>query len=307
MDEQVIAVEHPHTTPTIAGRPPPVRSTFGRVAVIYVTAVLLGAGIAACAGSGKDAVAEGPSPSAHQPPPPTPETARHGLRDHSCSGVFDGRATGSLTKSTSAGPNESTVSPGQTITVTLTWNPADFGTRSPFKSEDCVQIGSRISAALSQEHLPGPLNGTDTFSYVIPLDGTGGEQICDRAAVRAGDDEAGDGRDTVSSEGGGSGQHDGNVAASVEASGQNSSGGGAGSGDDNGRGDDEGAGQDNDATSEDDHMEKSAVLCYTLLAAAAPEAPTALLFPLAGLLVGGGSLLVVRRRRARRDSTPTLL
>jgi hypothetical protein len=137
-------------------------------------------------------------------------------------------------KSTSAGPNGSTVTPGQTITVTLTWNPSDFGGTAPSHTDDCVEIGSTLSATLSQQHKPGPSGGTDTFSYVVPSGGTGGQQICDRGAVSG-------------------------------------------------------------ATHS---TEKSAILCYTVMGVATPEAPRALLLPAAGALVAGGGLVLVRRRRS---------
>ena len=98
-------------------------------------------------------------------------------------GVFSGAQSGSLVKVTSAGANGSLVAPGQTINVTITWNPKDFGGFPPSKTVDCVKIGSKISSSLSQEHKPGPSGGTDHFSYVVPLDGTGGDQICDRAII----------------------------------------------------------------------------------------------------------------------------
>ncbi len=75
------------------------------------------------------------------------------------------------------------MAPGQTITVTITWNPKEFWERLPFETRNCVGIGSKISWALSQEHHLDPSAGTDQFSYVVPRDGTGGNQICERAAV----------------------------------------------------------------------------------------------------------------------------
>jgi hypothetical protein len=150
-------------------------------------------------------------------------------------GEFSGPRSGSLLKVTSAGANESLVSPGQTINVTITWDPRDFGGYAPSKTVDCVKIGSSISKTLSQEHTPGPSGGTDHFSYVVPVDGTGGDQICDRA--------------TVSGPWG--------------------------------------------------NTEKSAILCYTLMAVATPEVPTPLMLPIAATLVGSG-LLIARRRRNRR-------
>ena len=151
---------------------------------------------------------------------------------NSCHGVFSGKPPGSLVETTSAGPNDSTVSPGQTIQVTLTWNRNDFGGNPPAKSENCVKIGSHISKSLSREHEPGPSAGSDTFSFTVPVDGTGGQQICDRSAV----------------------------------------------------------------SGTDVSTEKSAILCYTVMAAVAPEVPKALLLPVAGLLLVGGALLFARRR-----------
>jgi hypothetical protein len=160
------------------------------------------------------------------------------LMGSSCNGVFNGAATPSVVKTTSAGPSGSTVLPGQTINVSLSWLPSDFGGNAPTKTDDCVEIGTQFSAGMSQEHKPGPAGGSDTFSYVVPSGGTNGEQICDRGAV---------------------------------------SGKGPSSG-----------------------IEKSAILCYTVMGVATPEVPKALLLPVAGLLVGGGGLLLARRRRALR-------
>jgi hypothetical protein len=98
-------------------------------------------------------------------------------------GVFDGAQSGSLVKVTSAGANGSLVAPGETINVTITWNPKDFAGYPPARTVDCVKIGSKISNTLSQKHEPGPSGGTDHFSYVVPWNGTGGNQICDRATV----------------------------------------------------------------------------------------------------------------------------
>ena len=161
-----------------------------------------------------------------------------GLPELGSDGVFSGDRSGSLVKVTSAGADGSLVSPGQTITVTITWNPKDFGGFSPSETVDCVKIGSRISSSLSQEHIPGPSGGTDHFSYVVPLDGTGGDQICDRAVI--------------------SGPWL--------------------------------------------NREKSAILCYTVMSAATPEVPTALMLPLSAMAVAGGGVLIARRRRNRLRS-----
>jgi len=151
----------------------------------------------------------------------------------SCRGVFRGAQSGSLVKTTSAGATGSLVAPGQTISVTITWKPSDFGGYSPPETEDCVKIGSHISRRLSQTHKPGSARGTDHFSYVVPLDGTGGNEICDRATVLG----------------------------------------------------------------PWENVEKSVILCYTVMGAEAPEVPNTLMLPIAAMLVLGGGLWIVRRRR----------
>ena len=186
-----------------------------------------GAGTVSCA-AGCTLLADNPNPG--------DVSALTMVMGHSCNGAFSGAATGSVVKSTSAGPNNSTVLPGQTISITLTWNPSDFGGSAPSKSDDCVEIGTQLSTNMSQEHKPGSAGGTDMFNYVVPSNGTNGEQICDRGTL----------------------------------SGTGPVGG----------------------------IEKSAILCYTVMAATTPEVPNALLLPVAGFFVGGGGLLLARRRRS---------
>jgi hypothetical protein len=135
-----------------------------------------GAGAVSC-DSGCVLIADNPSPG-----DVSSETMVTG---NSCNGVFNGVSTGSVVKTTSAGPNNSTVTPGQTIVVTLTWNPSDFGSSNAAKTDDCVEIGTTLSASLSQEHKPPPSGGSDTYSYVVPTGGTNGQRICDRAQVTA--------------------------------------------------------------------------------------------------------------------------
>ena len=120
---------------------------------------------------------------ARNPPPQltTPILVPSSLPATAC---LRGPQSRSLASTTSAGANGSTVAPGQTITVTITRNPNRLlRKRLPFQTHECVEIGFRISRALSQEHQVDPSVGTVQFSFVVPPDGTGGNQICDRAAV----------------------------------------------------------------------------------------------------------------------------
>jgi hypothetical protein len=133
-----------------------------------------GAGAVSCAG-GCVLIADNPSPG-----DVSSETMVTG---NSCNGVFNGASTGSLVKTTSAGANNSTVTPGQSISVALTWNSSDFGGANATKTDDCVEIGTTLSATLSQEHKPPPAGGSDTYTYVVPTSTTAGQQICDRGQV----------------------------------------------------------------------------------------------------------------------------
>ena len=183
-----------------------------------------GAGAVSCA-SGCVLVADNPTPG-----DVSSETMVTG---NSCNGVFNGASTGSLVKTTSAGANNSTVTPGQSISVTLTWSSSDFGGGTATKTDDCVEIGTTLWATLSQEHKPPPAGGSDSYTYVVPTGSTAGQQICDRGQV----------------------------------------------------------------TGSNHSPEKSAVLCYTVLAAVTPEVSKALLLPVLGLCIAGGGLLLARRRR----------
>lgn len=182
-----------------------------------------------------------------------------------CAAAFQGPATGSLDKTTSAGPSGSTVMPGQSISVSTTWNPKDTNDSISFISADCVRIGSHVSARLTQLHHPGPSGGSDHFGYAVP-DSTGGRPICDRAVLWI---------------------HDGDDNDGTRFGGDNQWGGD--SDDHGGRG---------DRSSDDpDDVERSPVLCYTILAAVTPEASTVILFPVMALVLGGGGYLLVYRRR----------
>jgi hypothetical protein len=241
--------------------------------MIAVAAVLFGVSAGTAPAIGAASVPVSPSPAG-----PSPAWWSH----NTCRGVFDGPPRGSLVKTTSAGPSGGSVLPGQKITVTLTWRPGDFSGQRPFLTEDCVEIGSRISTALSQVHVPGPNGGTDTFTYTVPPEGTGGQPICDRAVVSGSFDPWGNW-------GQGQGNGKGGTWGSVRSN------------------DDKGSGNDGGGQGwgwGKDGPEKSAILCYYTLPAATPEASNVLFLPASGLLVVGGALIVVRRRRLNAVRLP---
>jgi hypothetical protein len=189
----------------VAARGAASRSRPARHLTVIGLVVLLGASGSAASAGNEASAATSPGGPAHLAAPvaPRPATGTNTLTGASgngsawpavwtsrdpCRGAFHGPQRGSLLKTTSAGPNGSTVLPGQTITVTLTWKPTDFQGDRPSETDDCVEIGSRVSRVLSQVHPAGPSGGSDTFSYVVPSGGTGGRPICDRGEVSGSSD-----------------------------------------------------------------------------------------------------------------------
>jgi hypothetical protein len=252
-----------------------------RLGLIVLSSVLLGAGVIASAGTG-EGVAAAATPAT--PSAPSVTWGTHGPHNDVCEDAFDGHAKGSLTKTTSAGPSGSSVLPGQTISVNLTWNPGDLAGHS-FSSMDCVRIGSHISATLSQLHTPAPSAGTDTFSYTMP-NGTNGLAVCDRAVLLRADEQNDGGQGNGQGEGGGDSE-------SAQGSANEQGGLGQQQHDDGGSG----WGQDEGSHGGDGgYAEKSAAFCYYIDPAVTPEVPSVILFPVAGLFVAGGALLVHRRR-----------
>jgi len=275
-----------------ASRPRPAR----HLAAIGLVATLVGASGSATVAANEASATTTPGapsyPGAAVVPGPTAGTSTlSGTRDSgsawtprdSCRAVLRGAPQGSVAQTTSAGPNGSTVLPGQTITVTLSWKPTDFSGNRTTETEDCVEIGTRVSRDLSGVHVPGPSGGSDTFSFVVPSGGTGGQPICDRAAVSGIPDPQTGGQ--------GDGGSSGTSRAPLEAANQGKDG-------------NDHHGSQNEGWRKDG-TEKSTVLCYSTLVAATPEVANVLLLPLAGLVVGGAALLVVRRRRARAGHPAT--
>jgi hypothetical protein len=98
-----------------------------------------------------------------------------------CNGIFNSADSGRSFISTNAGPNGSTVVPGQTVNLTLTWITGDWTSLN--WAVNCVSVDGVHSKPLSAKHNPVPNTGSDTFSYMIPLTATAGSQFCDRAGV----------------------------------------------------------------------------------------------------------------------------
>jgi hypothetical protein len=111
-----------------------------------------------------------------------------------CNGAFHGDPVGSLSKSTqppggtsSQDPNTlPTVSPGQTITASLSWNTANFVGQTS-EASDCIQVGGVDFDTLASESKPGPTPTPGTTKYIstytVPASASAGSIICDRGRV----------------------------------------------------------------------------------------------------------------------------
>jgi hypothetical protein len=100
---------------------------------------------------------------------------------NSCHGYFMGPPDSAVTITSDAGPTGSTINPGQTITVTVSWSSERPGKPEPSKVDNCVQVGSDVSDSLSQQVRPEITGASEQFSYSVPSQS--GAQLCDRGAV----------------------------------------------------------------------------------------------------------------------------
>ena len=114
--------------------------------------------------------------------PASAGTSHPGGPADTCDEVLAGRPTGGLNKRTEPADG-SLVTPGQEITVTLTWNAHHFSGDRVHKVIDCVTVDDHMTNGLSRQHRDAANNGTFEFSYSVPNDVPVGARLCDRALV----------------------------------------------------------------------------------------------------------------------------
>ena len=127
--------------------------------------------------------------------PPVPVPSAVALARASCAHAFSFGRSGSLFKRTQppGGPANNKnpaslpiVTPGETITATLTWNTGDFSGRTS-RAEDCVQINGVDRPGLAAVRTPGPvpIPGTTEvqMTYTVPVGAVDGMTVCDRGQV----------------------------------------------------------------------------------------------------------------------------
>jgi hypothetical protein len=142
-------------------------------------AVVILAGIAFALGSGL----AGPSPAfaRREPKPGTPPGQQQDEELYGCDRTFGRQPEGHLQKRTEpAGDHD--VRPGDTIRVTVTWEPRDWSSGQLHKVLDCVAVDGRLVRSMQGGESPTANNGQFVRVYTVP-DAPGGTQICDQAML----------------------------------------------------------------------------------------------------------------------------
>jgi hypothetical protein len=120
---------------------------------------------------------------------------------YGCDRVIRHDKAGDLEKATDP-PDGSTVQPGQTIHVRITWDAEDWNRRVLHKVIDCVTVDGVLDEGLSAGQKPTANDGVFEHDYTVPEDAAPGTEVCDRAMLtapdrgehrRGGDGDNGDG------------------------------------------------------------------------------------------------------------------
>jgi hypothetical protein len=98
----------------------------------------------------------------------------------SCNGAFQGSPAGSLALTASV-PDHGTISAGQTIDITATWNPADWSGLDQFS--DCFTINGTLDPSLTYEDKPPTNDGIDQYTFEVPATLVDGNEVCVRARL----------------------------------------------------------------------------------------------------------------------------
>jgi hypothetical protein len=101
---------------------------------------------------------------------------------YGCDRTFGRPPEGHLDKRTEpAGGRD--VSPGQTIRVTITWDPGDWSSDQLHKVLDCVAIDGQLVTSMQGGESPTANDGHFARSYAVPDDAKDGALICDQAML----------------------------------------------------------------------------------------------------------------------------
>jgi uncharacterized repeat protein (TIGR01451 family) len=97
-----------------------------------------------------------------------------------CNGVFNGSPVGTLAMTASV-PDGGSVSAGQSIQITITWDTNDWSSLNQF--HDCVMINGAIDDSLTYEEKPPANDGIIQHSFTVPNSVADGDQVCAQSAL----------------------------------------------------------------------------------------------------------------------------
>jgi hypothetical protein len=143
-------------------------------------AVVVLAGIAFALGGGL--AGRSPAFARREPHPGTPPGQQQDDELYGCDRTVGRQPEGHLQKRTEpAGDHD--VRPGDTIRVTLTWEPRDWSSGQLHKVLDCVAIDGRLVRSMQGGESPTANDGQFARVYTVPDNAPGGTRICDQAML----------------------------------------------------------------------------------------------------------------------------
>ncbi|MDQ1492574.1 MAG: hypothetical protein QOJ23_5088, partial [Actinomycetota bacterium] len=101
---------------------------------------------------------------------------------YGCDRTFGRQPEGHLAKHTEPAAGHDGA-PGDTIRVTLTWEPADWSSDRLHKVLDCVAIDGQLVRSMQGGESPTANDGKFTRDYTVPDDAPDGVRICDQAML----------------------------------------------------------------------------------------------------------------------------
>ena len=101
-------------------------------------------------------------------------------QNNACSGAFSGNPAGTLAVASSPS-NGSTVSPGSTISFTITWNTGDWTGLDQYQS--CFEVNGTLVSSLGYGEFPPANDGTIQHSITVPSNLSAGDELCMRGRL----------------------------------------------------------------------------------------------------------------------------
>jgi uncharacterized repeat protein (TIGR01451 family) len=97
-----------------------------------------------------------------------------------CNGAFSGSPVGTLAMTASV-PNGGSIAAGQTIDITITWDPTDWSGLDQL--EDCFTVNGALDGSLTFEEKPPANDGIAKHSVTVPSTLTSGDTLCARSRL----------------------------------------------------------------------------------------------------------------------------